>query len=107
MTPALILDTETLTSSALERRIWNCRLRLRKENLSKKKLHAFVAKGDLESIVRLFALFREGIPAFPLSFRLPESEIRYWRTVNGSSALSSIALRLSTFATAPPPRAAP
>lgn len=69
--PALEIDETIITYAALDALINATEGRVRKEGFSPRQPVPFMAENRLETIVLLFALFREGLVAFPQSPRLP------------------------------------
>ncbi len=77
-TPALITDRHTVTYQELDRLIQATGACLRKESFSPFRPIRFTAKKELETIVFLCALFREGLRAFPQSALRPAIEMEFF-----------------------------
>lgn len=86
--PALIVEGKTLSYQELDTLIQATQERLRKRGFSPFDPIPFIAEKELETIVLLFALFREGLIAFPQSSRLSSSWKEKWNPVDPATLFS-------------------
>ncbi len=72
---ALITDERTWTYAQLDGAIHSLTRFLKKTGIKEKDHIPFIAKSHLSTILLLFALFRMGAVACPLSFRIPQEKL--------------------------------
>lgn len=80
--PAVIVEEKIFSYQEIDTLIQAMQERLRKERVSPFLPISFVAEKKLETIILLFALFREGLIAFPQSPRLPSAVKEKWNPID-------------------------